>query len=197
MVRLEIITGPMFSGKSEELIRRLRRATLASKTIILVRPATDNRKTRNIFYLIENDPRLKDYRKLKVASIDSADDIRFLMTKYEHDILAIDEGQFLSFEFLDLIVNLLEENKNMDFTIIISGLNMDADARPFGLMPELMARADEILLLTAICTKCRDNLAMFTQKIGGSGKQIEVGDEDIYTARCRKCFVKASKILLG
>ncbi len=197
MSRLEIITGPMFSGKSEELARRLRRATFAAKSILLVRPSTDNRKTRNIFDLIENDQRLKDYNRLKMVSLASADELRFLITNHNPDILAIDEAQFLTFvEFLDLIVSLLEENKNKDFTIIASGLNMDADARPFGLMPDLMARADEILLLTAICTKCLDSLAVFTQKIGGSGKQIEIGDENIYTARCRKCFVRASKLPL-
>ncbi|MBI2063981.1 MAG: hypothetical protein HYT65_03260 [Candidatus Yanofskybacteria bacterium] len=198
MARLEVITGPMFSGKSEELARRLRRAAFAEKTILLVRPGTDNRKTRNIFDLIKKDQKLKNYDKLIMALVNSSQELQDPQTNYTPNILAIDEAQFLLFEFLDLILNLLEENKNNDFTIIVSGLNMDADARPFGIMPDLMARADEILLLTAICTSCQGNKqpAIFTQKIGGSGRQIEVGDENIYCARCRVCFVRASKLPL-
>ncbi|MBI2063307.1 MAG: thymidine kinase [Candidatus Yanofskybacteria bacterium] len=196
MARLEVITGPMFSGKSEELARRLRRAVFAEKTMLLVRPDIDNRKTRNIFDLISKDQRLSDYHRLQMARVDSGRKLQIELTHFHTEILAIDEAQFLTFEFLDLILDLLETEKNNDFTIMVSGLNMDADARPFGIMPDLMARADEILLLTAICTECRNAQASFTQKIGGSGKQIEIGDENIYTARCRKCFVKASKLPL-
>ncbi len=197
MARLEVITGPMFSGKSEELTRRLRRAVFAEKTMMLVRPDMDNRKTRNIFDLVAKEPRLNSYCGLQLAVVNSKQKLQAELDRFSTDILALDEAQFLTFEFLDLIVELLEKNKDHDFTIIVSGLNMDADARPFGIMPDLMARADEILLLTAICTECRNAQASFTQKIGGSGKQIEIGDENIYTARCRKCFVRASKIPLG
>lgn len=197
MARLEVITGPMFSGKSEEMVRRLRLAAFTERKLLLVRPSMDSRLERNIFDMVSEDKKLGGYKKLTKESISSAANLDNLINSLNPDILGIDETQFLIYEFLDVIIRLLNKKRRVNFTIIASGLNLDADARPFGLTPELMVRADEVCLLTAICTRCKRSGALFTQKIGGSAKQIEVGGENIYTARCRRCFVRQSEISLN
>ncbi len=194
MARLEVITGPMFSGKSEELVRRLRRAAFANQSIFLCNPASDVRRTRNIFNLVSNDNKLSSYQHLSRYNITDVENLKEAFDEHKPHILAIDEAQFLflNYEVFDFLVDLLEREKNSDFLIIVSGLCLDADGRSFGVLPELMAKADEICLLNAVCVRC-GNPAIFTQKKpGGSQKQVEVGDENLYEARCRKCFVKQS-----
>lgn len=198
--RLEVITGPMFSGKSEELVRRLRRETFINRKIILVKPKIDNRATRNIFELIKMDSRLSNYKNLKMASVVLTEELDYLVQSFEPDTIAVDEcqlfvaldnGDVLAFEFLDYISTALDKRKNSNFKITVAGLDMDAWGKPFGIMPYLMAMADEVLKLTAECTECNGaNPAIFTQKIGGSDQLIEVGDIDKYAARCRACFKK-------
>jgi thymidine kinase len=193
VARLEVITGPMFSGKSEELIRRLRRAAFANQSILLCNPASDDRETRNIFDLVNTDKKLSGYQHLFRAKIAAVQDLEEALNN-KPQILAIDEIQFLflNYSVFDFLVDLLEKERNSDFLIITSGLNLDADGRSFGVMPEFMAKADDISLLSAVCVTC-GNSAIFTQKKpGGSQKQIEVGGENLYEARCRKCFIKQS-----
>lgn len=200
MARLEVITGPMFSGKSEELVRRLRRATFIDRKIVLVKPKTNKREQRNTIDLVLQNERLANYNYLRMASIDTAQELDKLIITFEPDIVAMDElqllvaldgGEAVAYEFLDYIISALEKRKETKFRIIVAGLDMDAWGRPFGIMPDLMARADEVVKLTAECTKCNGaNPAIFTQKIGGSSKLIEEGDTDKYTARCRVCYTK-------
>jgi len=189
MSRLEVITGPMFSGKSEELARRLRRATYANRRIMVIKPTQDHRKSRSIFVIIQEDPRLKDYKYLATQTLSHPKELENLINAFHPDILAIDETQFLEAKFLEYIEELLEKNKSRGFTIIAAGLDMDAWRKPFGIMPQLMAMADEVLKLTAICPIClgENGPAIFTQKKGGSGEKIEIGDAKIYEARCRVC----------
>lgn len=194
MARLEVVTGPMFAGKSKELLRRLERAAHANRGILLIRPSTDNRDTRNIFDFAETDKKLKDYERLFIRTLNHAKELRAMVNSVKPDILAIDEGQFFDKEdgqgILEFIEELLEKMKSKNFTIIVAGLDMDYRHRPFGIMPQLMAMADEVLKLTAICFVCRDEYgpAIFTQRKGGSGKQVEVGDIGLYEARCRACY---------
>ncbi len=190
VARLEVITGPMFSGKSKEVIRRLERATFAHKSILVVKPGMDDRGTRNIFTMIKENPILKHYGLMLKKAVESPAELQEQMGKFKTNLLAIDEAQFLSYEFMDYILKLLEEKKDENFVVTVSGLNLDVQGRSFGIMPELFARADEPVLLTAICTgKCKgQNLAIFTQKVGGSKQVIEVGDANMYEARCRACF---------
>jgi len=197
MARLEVIIGPMFSGKSEEMVRRLRRAAFAKKSLLLATPSLDDRKTRNILAIVAKDTKLSSYERLTAHKFDNAQELAEIIRQEKPDVLAMDEAQFPNYDhaLLDLLIDLLNEKKNENFTIIVSGLNLDAEGRPFGIVPDLMARAEEIALLTAICTQC-GNEAFFTQKLKGSQKQIEVGD-DIYTARCRECFIAQSKMNLG
>lgn len=197
MARLEVITGPMFSGKSEELIRRLRIAAFAEKNLLLVRPNKDDREERNIFNLVSADMKLNNYAKLEKRLIDFPNDLNEMVISVKPDVLGIDEAQFLfDSGYLDLVTDLLNKRKMEDFTIIVSGLNLDAEGRSFGLMSEYMARADDLKLQTAICTKCKRGGAIFTQKIAGSRKQIEIGGANIYTVHCRECFIKQSEMPL-
>src|SRR3989344_299076 len=196
MAKLEVITGPMFSGKSEEMIRRLRVAAFAERNLILIRPNLDKRPERNVFGLVETDPKLRGYSKLISRVVLSANDLNEIVSLHKPNVIGIDEVQFFPHDFLDLIINLLDQKKDDDFKIIASGLNLDAEGCPFGIMPELMARADEITILKAICTKCKSEGAIFTQKTARSIKQGEIGGDNICAVRCRKCFVRQSEIPL-
>jgi len=189
MVRLEVITGPMFSGKSEELLRRLKRAAYANQRILLLKPAIDKRKTRDIFKLEENDKKLAGYKNLIKQVIGSADGLQDGDSLLEYDVLAIDETHFFEVWFERILVKILETGQCFDITIIVSGLDMDYLRRPFGIMPNLLARADEITKLTAVCAKCnsKNGPAIFTQKKTETGKHVEIGDEELYEARCRAC----------
>lgn len=194
MARLEVITGPMFSGKTEESIRRLRRATFVRKRILVVRPSTDNRGARNIFDLIKGDDKLSRYERLATRVLNHVKELRNIVDSWKPDILAIDEAQFFGPELLEYLDELLEKKKSQNFTIVVAGLDMDAWRRPFGIMPQLLAMADEVLKLTAICVACNgENPAIFTQKKGGTGEQVEVGDTGLYEARCRACYYVPSQ----
>lgn len=196
MVRLEVITGPMFSGKSEELLRRLKRAAYADQRILLLKPAIDSRKTRDIFRLEEKDQKLAGYKNLTKQTIGSPDDLKDECLLLEYDILAIDEVHFFGAWFEKILINVLETAQSLDITIIVSGLDMDYLRQPFGMiMPNLLARADEIIKLTAVCAKCKgaNGPAIFTQKKTETGKHVEIGDEELYEARCRVCHYIPSK----
>ncbi len=185
---LEVITGPMFSGKSEELLRRIRRAAYADKKIAVIRPGSDNRRTRNIFNLIRDDKKLSKYQNLRMVATNSFDDLESADIN-KAELLAIDEAQFIDRWFLITLADLLNDSER-DMEIIAVGLDMDAWRKPFGIMPDLMARANNVLKLTAICLVCKgkNGPAIFTQKKSvGSGQQVEVGDKNLYEARCRIC----------
>jgi thymidine kinase len=187
-VFLEVITGPMFSCKSEELLRRIRRAAYADKKILVVRPGIDKRATRNIFNMIKEDKKLSRYLNLNMVAADSFDDLLGARID-EVELLAIDEAQFIGKWLVNALVGLLNDAKR-DLEIIVVGLDMDAWRNPFGIMPELMARANSVLKLTATCIECKgkNGPAIFTQKKStGSGQQVEVGDKKLYEARCRIC----------
>lgn len=190
MARLEVITGPMFSGKSEELLRRLKRAAYADQSILLLKPAIDKRKTRDIFQLVENDQKLAGYKNLSKQTVGSIDDLKDGGPLIEYDILAVDEIHFFEKWFEKILTKVLEVGRHLDITIIVSGLDMDYLRQPFGTMPDLLARADEIVKLTAVCANCKGKKgpAIFTQKKTETGKHVEVGDEELYEARCRACY---------
>lgn len=189
MVRLEVITGPMFSGKSEELLRRLKRAAYADQRILLLKPIIDERKTRDIFQLAENDQKLAGYKNITKQTVGSADDLKDGGRLLECDILAIDEVHFFGPWFEKILTSVIEVSQHLDITIAVSGLDMDYLRQPFGIMPNLLAKADEVVKLTAVCAHCKgkNGPAVFTQKKTETGKQVEVGDEELYEARCRAC----------
>jgi thymidine kinase len=192
MPRVEVITGSMFGGKSEELVRRLKRPKYKKYKIAVIKPADDTRQTREIFEKIDSDEYLATYKRLHksvvstLSEFKSAIDVEHL--EYHPTIIAMDEVQFFGFWIIDAIKELLDmHDEDDEFTIIVSGLDKDFLGNQFGPLHQLMLIADEVKKLNAVCQKCEKRSAPLTYKIGGSlNKQKEVGD-DIYQARCRAC----------
>jgi thymidine kinase len=172
---IEVIVGPMFSGKSEELIRRLRRAEIARKKVQIFKPAIDNRYSKNGIVShsgleIQSDP---------VADADEIVRKVNILT----EVVGIDEGQFLGDGLVEVCQKLAEAGKR----VIVSGLDMDYLGRPFEPMPRLLTVAEEITKLLAICIRC-GNPAVHTQRLVHSDELIVVGAKGMYEARCRRCF---------
>lgn len=189
MAYLKVITGPMFSGKTEELIRVLRRSDLAGKKIIVVKPMIDVRTENEIASRRTSSGQSKDFAKSEVfpaQPISSAQELGDVIRKEQPTILAIDEVQFFEPWLIDFLSDLMSRTRDTDLMVLAAGLDMDAWGKPFGVMPQIMAMADEVQKETAICFRCKAP-AMFTQKLVSSDQQVEVGDFEIYEARCRVC----------
>lgn len=174
--RLEVITGPMFSGKTEELLRRLRRAEIAGRSVILLRPEIDDR------YDLENVVSHNGVR-MGASSITVA---KQLVLYKDYDLIGLDEAQFLD-GIADFINVMLWAGRS----IIVAGLDMTYRAEPFGDMPELMSIADTVDKLTAVCNKCGNDAAM-TYRKSSDKETIHVGGLEDYEARCRECFGQES-----
>lgn len=182
MARLEVITGPMFSGKSKELIRRLEVLEVASQRILVIKPKMDVRTGMEIA------ARGRKKSTFPAHPVESAEELSLLLSKNPCDVLAADEIQFFGNWFPDFIKSLLEENE--DLLIIAAGLELDAERKEFEPTHKLMPWAEDLLKLRAVCHKCKQTPpnAIFTKKTGGTpGQRIEVG-EKIYQARCRRCY---------
>jgi thymidine kinase len=183
---LEVVCGSMFSGKSEELIRRLKRAKIAKKKVIVFKHSFDDRTT--LAHVASHDG-----NRFDAIAVESALQITE-KTPIDADIVGIDEAQFFSHELINVVLDLVDDGK----TVIIAGLNLDHRAVPFGPMPTLMSMADKVTKLSAICITCGQD-AYFTQRIvnGIPAKYddpvIQVGAEECYQARCRNCFVMDKK----
>lgn len=172
---IEAICGPMFSGKSEELIRRLRRAELARRRVQVFKPALDTRySAREI--VTHNDVRMT------AQPVDSAEDI---LTQIEADteVVGIDEAHF----FGGGLVGVADRLANLGKQVIVAGLDTDFLGRPFPPMPELLAIAESITKTLAVCTICGAP-AKHTQRLTASQELIVVGTPGAYEARCRRCF---------
>jgi thymidine kinase len=172
---IEVVCGPMFSGKSEELIRRLRRAEIARQRVQIFKPGIDQRYA--------ND-HIVSHSELKIQS-EGVQDWQELEKKldWRTEVIGIDEAQFLGEGIVDLVVRLADMGKR----IIIAGLDTDYLGRPFHPMPELLAVADDITKYLAICMQC-GNPAKHTQRLVGSEELVVVGAAGMYEARCRRCF---------
>jgi len=172
---LEVICGPMFSGKSEELIRRLRRAEIARQRVQIFKPILDERYSSS-HIVSHNDMRIRSESVSSAAEVQAKIDLRT-------EVIGIDEAQFLGDAIVELVVRLADMGKR----IIIAGLDTDYLGRPFHPMPELLAVADEITKTFAICMQC-GNPAKHTQRLFASEDLIVVGAAGMYEARCRRCF---------
>ena len=172
---IEVVCGPMFSGKSEELIRRLRRAEIARQRVQIFKPGIDQRYSED---------HIVSHSDLKIRS-DSVKDAADLEAKLDRrvEVIGIDEAQFLGEGIVDTVVQLADIGKR----IVIAGLDTDYLGRPFHPMPELLAVADEITKTLAICMQC-GNPAKHTQRLVASEDLIMVGAAGMYEARCRRCF---------
>lgn len=169
----------MFSGKTEELIRRLRRAAIAKQNVEIFKPAIDIRYD-------EEDVVSHNKTAIRSTPVQFASDI--LLLAGDSDVVGIDEAQF----FDDQIVDVSRKLANSGKRVIVAGLDMDASGKPFGPMPYLLAIAEFVTKLHAICT-ISGSLASFSYKLTDSEKTVEVGEADIYEARNRKYFYEGQK----
>jgi thymidine kinase len=176
---VEVIVGSMFSGKSEELIRRLKRANIARQKVQVFKPAIDLR------YSVEE---IASHSGLKHGSI-PVSSAKEMLDKIEIDteVVGIDEGQFFDME----VVNAVNFLANRGVRVIVAGLDQDYTGRPFEPMPQLLSVAEFITKTHAICVKCGET-ANYSQRTVESDARVEVGASDKYEARCRKCFVPHS-----
>lgn len=172
---IEVIVGPMFSGKSEELIRRLRRAEIARQRVQIFKPVIDQRYAQN---------EITSHSGLGIRS-DSVANASEVMAKVEPrtEVVGLDEAQFLGEELLAVCTKLADMGKR----VIVAGLDTDYLGRPFEPIPRLLAIAEEITKLLAICVRC-GNPAVHTQRLVASEELIVVGAGGMYEARCRRCF---------
>ncbi len=171
---IEVICGSMFSGKTEELIRRLKRVRIAEQTVEIFKPARDTRYSAD--EVVSHDARAIASRSVHHPS-------EILEVASHIDVIGIDEAQF----FDETLREVCEELALRGHRVIIAGLDMDFRGRPFGPMPELLAVAEYITKLHAICNHC-GNLATHTYRLTTDAETVVLGEKDIYEARCRHCF---------
>jgi thymidine kinase len=176
--RLEVITGPMFSGKSEELIRRLKRARIARQRVTCFKPDIDLRYHRTSIASHSD----QTHEACTVANVERLREALFPILETT-DVIGIDEVQFLDESVIPLSVELIHLGKR----VIMAGLDTTFNAEPFGPVPALMAIADEVTKLSAVCMICGQP-AIHTQRLGQSQELVVVGAAGLYEARCRTHF---------
>lgn len=171
---IEIIAGGMFSGKSEELIRRLRRSVIARQRVQVFKPLIDDRFSTD-------EVVSRDERRLKALAVATSNE---LLSRVEIgvQVVGIDEIQFFDAGIVDVCMQLADAG----IRVIAAGLDQDYMRRPFGPMPALLAVAEEVSKMHAVCVRCR-GAAHYSQRVSGGNAQVEVGDSS-YEARCRHCF---------
>ncbi len=173
--RIEAITGGMFSGKSEELVRRLRRALIARQRIQVFKPLTDSRHPPERLVT-------RDNRQVEALTVHDSGELRKRLEEGV-EVVGIDEAQF----FDDGLVALVTELADAGIRVIVAGLDQDYLRQPFGPMPEILALAEYVDKMHAVCVQC-GSPAHYSQRIAGGGEQVQVGDTDTYEARCRSCY---------
>ncbi|NDV83006.1 thymidine kinase [Bacteroides sp. 51] len=177
--RIEVICGSMFSGKTEELIRRLKRAKFAKQRVEIFKPAVDTRYS-------EQEVVSHDSNAIASTPVDSSASI--LLFTSEIDVVGIDEAQFFDMGLVDVC----NELANNGIRVIVAGLDMDFKGTPFGPMPGLCAIAEEVSKVHAICVKC-GNLANFSHRTVKNDKQFLLGETEQYEPLCRSCYSEAIK----
>lgn len=171
---IEVICGGMFSGKTEELIRRAKRAHIAGQIVVMVKPAIDKRYS-NTDIVSHNESALPGIQ------VDTADQIILLTSSAK--VVCIDEAQFFDKRIIDVANTLANDGKR----VIIAGLDMDFEGKPFEPMPQLLAIAEYVTKLHAICAES-GVMANYSQRVVESSDQVLVGEKDIYEPRARHCF---------
>ena len=175
--RIEVVCGSMFSGKTEELIRRLKRAKFARQRVEIFKPSIDTRYS-------DEEVVSHDQNAILSTPIDSSASILLLAT--DIDVVGIDEAQFLD----EGLVSVCNELANRGIRVIIAGLDMDFRGVPFGPIPALCAIADEVTKVHAICVKC-GSLAYVSHRLVQSDKRVLLGETQEYEPLCRECYQKA------
>lgn len=171
---IEVICGSMFSGKTEELIRRVRRAQIAKMNTIIFKPKIDDRFSPE---------HIVSHNQIKMNSqiVETSDEI--LTKSQKAEVVAIDEAQFFDDDIVEICKILAKQKKR----VIVAGLDTDYRGEPFGPMPHLMCEADYVDKLRAICVVC-GNPATYTQRTSKDSQRVVIGETDIYEARCRNCY---------
>jgi thymidine kinase len=172
---IEVVTGSMFSGKSEELIRRLRRAQIARQRVQIFKPKIDNRF---------GDGHITSHSEMRIPSVDVSSSRELLAAVLpDTEVVGIDEGQFFDPELPAVCTTLADQGKR----VIVAGLDQDYLGKPFEPMPQLLAIAEYITKTLAICMVCGAP-ANHTQRLVASSERVLVGAQGTYEARCRRCF---------
>lgn len=172
---IEVICGSMFSGKTEELIRRLRRAQIARQHVQIFKPKIDERYSQD--HLVSHSD-----MRLKSESVSSADEI-LQKIDWRAEVIGVDEAQFFDAKLVQVCNQLADLGKR----VVVAGLDKDYLGKPFEPMPQLLAIAEYIEKTLAICMKC-GNPANYTQRLVDSSDRVLVGATGTYEARCRRCF---------
>ncbi len=176
---IEVICGSMFSGKTEELIRRIKRARIAQQRVEIFKPAIDVRFSAH-------DVVSHDENAIPSTPVENASNILLLVN--DADVVAIDEAQF----FDKHLVNVAKQLANQGARVIVAGLDMDFRGEPFGPIPGLMAVADYVTKVHAICMRC-GSIAQFSHRTTTKEQVILLGEKDIYEPLCRSCYNHAVK----
>ena len=176
--RLELIVGPMFSGKSEELIRRLKRARIARQRVACFKPDIDLRYHRTAIASHSS----QTHEAVTISNVERLREALYPQLP-EIEVVGIDEAQFLDESIIPLAMELVHLGKR----VLIAGLDTTFSNEPFGPIPHLMALADEVSKLSAVCMVCGAP-AIHTQRLGQSQELVVVGAAGLYEARCRACF---------
>lgn len=171
---IEVVCGSMFSGKTEELIRRLRRAKIANLRVEIYKPVIDIR------YALEE---VVSHNDTRIPSTPVENSQNILLLAQNVDVVGIDEAQFFDAE----MPNVAEQLAMRGIRVIVAGLDMDFKCNPFGPMPAILAKADYITKLHAICVQCGD-IANYSYRKTASDSQVVLGELDIYEPRCRNCY---------
>ena len=171
---IEVICGCMFSGKTEELIRRIRRAEIAKMNTVIFKPKIDDRYSSN--HVVSHNQSKIESRLIKSAK-------EIIDQSKEMDVIGIDEAQFFTEEIIDVCKALAKDKKR----VVVAGLDTDFRGIPFGPMPALMCEADYLDKFRAVCVKC-GNPASCSQRTTSDSEQVVIGETDVYEARCRNCF---------
>jgi thymidine kinase len=171
---IEVISGSMFSGKTEELIRRLKRARIARQKVEIFKPQVDVRYS-------EDEVVSHDSNSIRSTPVSSSRNILLMAT--DVDVVGIDEAQFFDMGLTEVCNQLASQG----IRVIVAGLDMDFRGAPFGPMPSLLATAEYVTKVHAICMKC-GNLAQYSHRISDSEKLVVLGEKDSYEPLCRECF---------
>lgn len=177
---IEVVAGSMFSGKTEELIRRLKRAKIAKQKVEIFKPAVDVRYS--VMEVVSHDEN-------SIHSTPVENSATILLLAGDVDVVGIDEAQFFDKGLIDVVAKLA----NNGIRVIAAGLDMDFKGAPFGPIPGLMAVADHITKVHAICVRC-GNIAQFSHRLSEKEQVVLLGEKDIYEPLCRSCFREANKL---
>ena len=176
---IEVICGSMFSGKTEELIRRIKRARIARQKVEIFKPAIDIRYS-------SLDVVSHDENVVRSTPVENSSNI--LLLSADVDVIGIDEAQFFDKHLIEVAVQLA----NQGIRVIVAGLDMDFRGNPFGPIPGLMAVADYVTKVHAVCVRC-GAIAQFSHRLTEKEQVVLLGEKDIYEPLCRRCYIKVSQ----